>query len=333
VKKWILLAAALAGCGASEPKTAPNSVTTAKVQLADLNSTLAFAGTLTYQASADGSPYTVINQARGIYTKLPAEGDRVRCGRPLYRVNDRPVLLLCGAIPAYRDLKQGDTGKDVSQLNRNLRALGHKVTLNDRFTAETGRALAKLRVGDTLTLGEAVVLPHPVRIAKVNAQLGASARPGTPLAHATSDTPEVQVNLEPSQQSEVKRGDRALVTLPDNTTVAGIVERVGRVARAGKDDQGATIPATIRLHEPARARRFDRAPVRVEITTEGVSGALSVPVLALIGKPGGGFAVEVMRGERRELVPVELGLFDGAAGRVQVKGALKAGERVVVPSL
>ncbi len=58
-------------------------------------------GTLTHRARPDGSPYLVINRARGTYTALPDDGDRVDCGDALYRVDDRPVLLLCGATPAY----------------------------------------------------------------------------------------------------------------------------------------------------------------------------------------------------------------------------------------
>ena len=90
----------------------------------------------------------------------------------------------------------------------------------------------------------------------------------------------------------------------------------------------------ITLDKPGRASGFDEAPVRVEITTKGVQDVLSVPVLALVGKAGGGFAVEVVRpGERRDLVAVRLGLFDTGGGRVQVEGDLGAGDRVVVPSL
>src|SRR5437868_6456707 len=85
---------------------------------------------------------------------------------------------------------------------------------------------------------------------------------------------------------------------------------------------------------PASARGLDKAPVRVEITTDGVESALSVPVTALVGKSGGGFAVEVVRdGGRRELVAVKLGLFDTAGGRVQVEGDLGEDDQVVVPSL
>ena len=72
----------------------------------------------------------------------------------------------------------------------------------------------------------------------------------------------------------------------------------------------------------------------MDITTKGVENALSVPVTALVGKSGGGFAVEVVRdGGRRELVAVKLGLFDTTGGRVQVEGDLREGDHVVVPSL
>ena len=66
----------------------------------------------------------------------------------------------------------------------------------------------------------------------------------------------------------------------------------------------------------------------MDITTKGVDNALSVPVTALVGRSGGGFAVEVVRaGGRRELVAVELGLFDTGGGRVQVEGDLREGDR------
>ena len=135
----------------------------------------------------------------------------------------------------------------------------------------------------------------------------------------------------------MKAGSRAQITLPGNTSVTGTVDRLARVARtAGQDDAGgtATIPAYITLDKPQEARGLDRAPVQVNITTEGVENALSVPVTALVGKSGGGFAVEVVRdGGRRELVAVQLGLFDTTAGRVEVEGELREGDQVVVPSL
>ena len=124
--------------------------------------------------------------------------------------------------------------------------------------------------------------------------------------------------------------------------MTGKVDRLGRVAQVPAGPNGttsnnpgaATIPAYISLDDPGKARGLDSAPVQVEIRTEGVESALSVPVTAIVGRSGGGFAVEVVRaGGRRELVAVKLGLFDTAAGRVQVEGDLREGDHVVVPSL
>ncbi|WP_320672054.1 efflux RND transporter periplasmic adaptor subunit [Patulibacter defluvii] len=321
--------------------------TTAPVVAGPLSAVVALNGTLTYRARPDGSPYVAINQARGTYTALPESGDRIGCGDALYRVDDRPVLLLCGAIPAYRDLALGARGRDVRQLNANLHRLGADrggpVDPHDHdFTWSTRQALARLqrRAGATATgaldRDAVVVLPQAARIAKLAATLGGGARPGAAVAQATSDALEVQVRLDASQQGQVQPGDRAVVTLPGNRSAKGRVSRLGRVARAaGKDGDvaGATIPAAIRLDDRHAARGLDQAPVRAEITTAGVARALSVPVTALVGRTGGGFAVELVRaGGRRALVAVRLGLFDSAGGRVQVTGAVRAGDRVVVPS-
>jgi hypothetical protein len=329
---------AVSGAGQAAPAAPSPMANTAKVVKGKLSDMVSQAGTLTYRARPDGSPYAVINQARGTYTELPEDGEKVACGDVLYRVDDQPVLLLCGATPAYRSLSIGDSGRDVAELNANLGLS------SDSFTWETTSALQKLqsKLGEeqtgSLTLGQAVVLPHAVRIAKVIGELAGSARPGAAVLEATSATPEVQVPLDPSQQGELKKGDRARITLPDNSSVTGKVSRVGSVAQtpSGQNDKAdaATIPVYVSLDDPKEARGLDQASVGVEITTKGVQSALSVPVTAIVGKSGGGFAVEAVRaGGRRELLAVKLGLFDTAGGRVQVEGDLREGDRVVVPSL
>jgi peptidoglycan hydrolase-like protein with peptidoglycan-binding domain len=322
---------------------------TAKVEKGALSAVVSGAGTLTYRARSDGSPYAVVNQAAGVYTELPAAGDKVRCGGVLYRVDNRPVLLLCGTVPVYRALHTGVTGPDVRQLNRNLHQLGYDADAHVRidpgdsaFTSETEQALRVLQrrkglgVSGGLATDQTVFLPEAVQIAKVTAQVGGPARPGAPVLNATSDKLHVRVELEASQQGEVKKGDKVQITLPGNTPVTGRVAGFGRVAQAeqGSQPAAATIPTFIDLDDPAEASGLDQAPVGVDITTKGVESALSVPVTALVGKSGGGFAVEVVRdGERRQLVPVTLGLFDTGGGRVQVEGDLHEGDTVVVPSI
>ena len=348
----VLVAAAAVGAlvatsgGGHVGTTAQESpVNTGTVERGSLSDAVSEYGTLTYRARSDGSPYTLFNEAHGTYTKLPAAGAEIGCGEVLYRVDDKPVVLLCGSTPAYRSLSEGDEGPDVAELNANLVRLGYATRAqldpsSRTFGSATASALEKLqsKLGEdgtgTLDLGRAVFLPQPVRIASVNGDVGGAAPPGTPVAHATSDALEVQVSLDPSQQGEVKTGDRVQITLPDNTSVAGKVDRIGRVAQVSAGQSGsATIPAYITIDDPERARRLDQAPVQVEITTTGVENALSVPVTAIVGRSGGGVAVEVVRADgRRDVVPVKLGLFDSAGGRVQVEGDVHVGDRVVVPS-
>jgi len=171
----------------------------------------------------------------------------------------------------------------------------------------------------------------------VTGVLGGPARPGAQVAQSTSDALEVQVHLAATQQGEVETGDRARITLPGNRSVTGKVERIGAVAEVPPGPNGtvqaATVAAYLALDDPGAARALDRAPVRVEITTTGVADVLSVPVTALVGRTGGGFAVEVVRtAGRRALVAVRLGLFDTTSGRVQVEGGVHEGDHVVVPS-
>jgi peptidoglycan hydrolase-like protein with peptidoglycan-binding domain len=359
-RRWALAATAVlvaATCGvvvmsgAEHPPAAARATTanSEKVEKGELSALVSGAGTLTYRARSDGSPYGVVNQANGVYTQLPEAGDKVGCGGVLYRVDNSPVVLLCGTVPAYRALHVSVTGPDVRQLNRNLHQLGYDKDAHVRidpadsaFTSKTEQALRALQrkkgVGVTgaLAIDDAVFLPEAVRIAKVSGQVGGSARPGAPVLSATSDELHVRVDLDASQQGEVKKGDRVQITLPGNTPVTGRVAGFGRVAQAGQGSQAAdaTIPTFINLDDPAKADGLDQAPVGVDITTKGVDNALSVPVTALVGKSGGGFAVEVVRaGGRRELVAVKLGLFDTGGGRVQVEGDLHRGDSVAVPSI
>jgi hypothetical protein len=324
----------------------------ALVERGALSAMASLDGILAYRAQPDGSPYPVIDRAAGTYTRLPIPGDDVACGDELYRVDDQPVLLLCGTIPAYRSLQLGDIGNDVRQLNANLHALGADGRAgvdidptDDDFTAKTARALESLQrdKGEeptgALSIERAVFLPQTARIAKVAGELGGPAQPGTPVLSVTSDALEVQLQLDAAQQGQVKVGDQAQIALPGNTSAKGKVDRLGTVAQvpSGQDGNGgpaaATIAAYVSFDDPSAAHGLEQAPVHVDVTTQGVDDALSVPVTAVVGTSGGGYAVEIVRGGgRRELVAVKLGLFDTTAARVQVTGALHAGDRVVTPT-
>jgi peptidoglycan hydrolase-like protein with peptidoglycan-binding domain len=333
------------GTSRSEGLAADNSAPTslATVRRGPLSSQINQSGTLGYAAQRDGSPYTLINQATGVFSALPSVGQTIKPGQVLYRVNDQPVVLLDGQTPAYRALSQGMTGPDVRELNANLVTLGYATSAeldrtSDYFGSATAYALERLQdklgVDQTgsLALGRAVFLPGPLRITKVTATLGTAAGSAMPVAQATSTRPQVVVNLDATQQTSVKLGQRALVTLPDHQTTPGVVRSIGTVASSSAT--GTTIPLYIVLNDPRVTGGVDQAPVQVQITTAGVRNALIVPVTALLSLAGGGYAVELVdaRG-MHHLLAVTPGLFDDADGLVQVSGSgLAPGQRVVVPA-
>jgi hypothetical protein len=283
--------------------------------------------------------YTVTGQGGGTLTWLPGPGRVIGQGQVLYRVNNgTPVVLLYGRVPAWRALSTGVHGADVRQLNRALVALGCATRAqldpaSKYFTAATGYALERLqaRLGlpqtGTLPLGQAVFLPSAIRVTAVPGAVGAPA--AGPVLAATSARHVVTIALDAAQQSEVKAGDTVAITLPTGRVTPGMVANVGKVASGGASPK---VTVTVTLAHPRAAGTLDQAPVTVAITTATVKNALVVPVDALLARPGG-YAVEEVTGGHHHLVPVTLGLFDDAAGLVQVSGAgLAAGQHVVVPA-
>jgi hypothetical protein len=78
------------------------------------------------------------------------------------------------------------------------------------------------------------------------------------------------------------------------------------------------IEVTVAIADQAALGGLEVASVDVEFVSDGREDVLSVPVAALLARPEGGFAVEMMSGGASALVPVETGLF--ASGRVEVTG-------------
>ncbi|GAA1276443.1 peptidoglycan-binding protein [Sphaerisporangium rubeum] len=314
--------------------TAPPAGSAVAVTLGDVVARQQVNGTLTY----DGA-YTVTGHG-GTVTRLPATGTTVRRGATLYESDGRRVPLLYGPRPAWRDLGLGVTdGTDVRQLERNLRALGYTGFTVDRhydlgtyWAVRRWQRAARLPVTGAVPLGQVVFLPGALRVTGHDIGTG---RPATgQVLHGTGAAPVVTLDLDPAVAPSVRRGDRVRVTLPDGAVRPGRVTRVSGVAQPGEQQDGAqapsTIPATVRL-AGKRFRMLDQALVQVDITTERRANVLTVPVVALLARPGGTYAVVTVDGGRRTAVPVEVGLFDEVAGTVEVTGVTE-GTMVEVPA-
>jgi peptidoglycan hydrolase-like protein with peptidoglycan-binding domain len=301
----------------------------------------------------DGT-HQVAHQGRaGILTAAAQPGAVVRRGGVLYRVDNQPVRLLFGTVPAYRDLAAGmPDGPDVHQLEQNLAALRlDPGRVDQRFTGATAAAIRRWqarwglpawRRTGALPLGAVVFAPVALRIGQVPAVVGTSVAPDAPVLAATSTRRVVTAQLPADRQRLVHTGDKVRMTVSGaSAPVSGTVVRVGRVAATPETDRGgvdgganggsqpATVTVTVRADFPAGGPDLDRAPAQVAITTASHRDVLLVPVVALLPAPGDGYQVRLASGGH---VRVRPGLFDSTAGTVEVRGELTVGQLVQVPA-
>jgi peptidoglycan hydrolase-like protein with peptidoglycan-binding domain len=110
-------------------------------------------------------------------------------GGALWRIDDLPVVLMYGSVPAYRTLKEGvSDGPDVTELNENLVDLGFDpygaITASspegddEAFSEATAAAVKRLQKADGLPetgeveLGRVVCAPGARRVTDVKVTLG-----------------------------------------------------------------------------------------------------------------------------------------------------------------
>jgi membrane fusion protein, multidrug efflux system len=290
-------------------------------------------GTLGY-----GDEAALRGSGGGTVTWLPAAGSTVARGRPLYRVDDEPVVLLYGALPLYRQLSSGVEGADVKQFETNLRALGYDgFTVDDEYTGATADAVQQwqedLGVDETGVVDGGLVAyaPGAVRIAGHGGGVGSAA--GGEILTYTGVSRLVTVDLSVDERRLAKAGAAVTVVLPDGAEAAGKVQSVGAVAEAPADPEGGdpTIEVVVSIDDPKALGDFAEGPVDVRFVAQEREGVLTVPVAALVALAEGGYGVQVVEGGAARYVAVELGLF--ADGRVEVSGdGLAEGTVVGMPA-
>ncbi|MFF7249257.1 peptidoglycan-binding protein [Embleya sp. NPDC008237] len=330
---------ALGGSGTGGSETTgtlpPNTATVSRQTLQD---TREENGELGY-----GPTRTLINRLPGTFTRLPEAGAAIERGEALYDVDAKPVTLMYGSTPAYRELRPGVEGVDVREFEENLKALGYRgFTVDDAYTEATATAVRDWQEDLGLTetgrveLGRVVMAPAALRVDAVQAEVGAPAQPGGKVATHTGTTRAVTVELGAAERRLAVRDAPVTITLPDDSSVAGTIREVSTVLRPG-EGQGAeprtVIEVVVRFADdkaPAAVEAYTSAAVSVTLTAATRPDVLTVPVAALVALAEGGFGVEVVEGTTSRFVPVHTGLF--AAGRVEVTGdGIAAGTTVGMP--
>jgi peptidoglycan hydrolase-like protein with peptidoglycan-binding domain len=322
----VAAAVGFGGSGTDTPQAgAHQSPATAPITRETLTETKTVSGTLGY-----GDTTTVAAKGpAGTITWLAPEGSSVSRGKPVYKVDAQPVVLLYGSAPFYRTLAVGLTGDDVKTLEANLQALGYAgFTVDDEFTSSTADAVKRwqgdLGVPETgrVEVSRVVIAPGQIRIAEHKTEPGSAAN-GMLLAY-TGMTRVVTVALDVADQQLVHKGVSAQITLPDGTAVAGTVASVGTVATKVTSGNGAnqtsttTIDVVVSVADQKKLGTLDEAPVDVVIVADQHKNALTVPVGALVALQEGGYGVLVVDGGGSRYVAVKTGVF--ANGKVELTG-------------
>lgn len=316
------------------------ALTTAAVTKGDVTVETQAQGTLQYS-----SQRPVNSGLSGVVTSLPAVGSLIGTGGTLYTVNTSPVILMSGAMPAWRDFATGMTkGEDVRQLESNLAAFGvFTGDVDTEFTAKTADAIKKwqknLGVEQTGTLSAKAILfsTEDLRVAELKTTVGTPVSDGTEMYQVSANSKVVTVNLKLSDQALAVPGAAVTVGLPTGTETAGTVASVGvPTEQAGADDKAAktvVLPVVITLADQAATGDLQRATVSVRFSSVQSGDLLTVPVEALVAIDDSSFAVEVP-GKGKEgattRIPVTTGIF--ASGRVAITGdGIAEGVKVMVP--
>jgi peptidoglycan hydrolase-like protein with peptidoglycan-binding domain len=290
-------------------------------------------GTLAY-----GDTTAVMTRLAGTVTGLPAAEATIKRGKSLYRIDNSPVVLLYGKLPAYRKLAPGVEGSDVKQFEQNLWALGYRgFTVDKTYSSATADAVQEWQ--DDLGLSETgtvdpdriVYAAGPVRVDSLTAALGSVVQPGAEVLATTRTSRVATVDLDISDQRLAKKGATVEVTLPDGSETKAKIIGVETVAVPAEGNQPASTKIVVTIGFSKAPKGLNQASVTVGFTASQRKDVLTVPIEALLALAEGGYGVQVVEGSSTRIVAVETGLF--ADGRVEVSGdGITAGTTVGMPT-
>jgi peptidoglycan hydrolase-like protein with peptidoglycan-binding domain len=315
-----------------------------------------------------GSPQKVVitpsllKSGPSVVTSLLSRGT-VSSGDVLATVSGRPVFVLVGEVPSYRDLGPGMSGADVRQLERSLRRLGLAPgSLDGRYDGSTAAAVTRLYrrhgfsplVADEATLtaarpdqaavvdgafaepgvqlpsDEIVFVPStPLRVTSLPVPVGSPL--DGPLATVTGSQVVIDGLVRVEQASLLREGGEVVVDEPSlGIDTTGRVSSVaGRPGTNGADGFHVAFQVAVGEKSPPA---LVGASVRLTIPIRSTRTArLTVPVTAVSLGPDGGSRVEKWVDGEVEFVPVRTGFSaDGMVAITPTSGNLAEGDEVVI---
>ncbi|MFI5528844.1 peptidoglycan-binding protein [Kitasatospora sp. NPDC051853] len=217
--------------GAAPP---PRSLLTAPVTLRALTPSVVARGEVYPPTRYEVTPRASSAEITQLFVSALAvrPGERVENGRLLAVVSGRPLFVLHGDVPAYRDLKPGSTGPDVAQLQKALEELGFGPGGDPE--GSYGRGTAKA-VGDYYrSIGQTAPTPGPETRQAVEAARRAVEADQRQLAETAAD---------PERQAQLPEARRRLAA--DREALAKAEAADGPMVPAGEVVLLPAFPATV----------------------------------------------------------------------------------------
>jgi peptidoglycan hydrolase-like protein with peptidoglycan-binding domain len=277
---------------------------------------------------------------RAVVTKAPPTvGATIRSGDVVLAVSGRPMIVLEGAVPAYRDIANGASGRDVTQLQNALRDLGYHPDSDGTASTATVHAVTDLyrhlgfeppSGGIAAAAAEVMFVPGlPGTLAAAPATLGAAAD-GQPV---TVDTGGAVVAVSASSAQAVPAGATVQLTCLDRT-VRGVAGRpVPAAPASGQADSGAggAFEVPVEIGEPVDRQLIGTTCLGTETTRKTRGKVLAVPVSAVFDASGGGSVVRIDADTGPRTIQVTTGVSgDGWIEILNPPDGLDAGTKVLV---
>ncbi|MFC7530717.1 peptidoglycan-binding protein [Actinoplanes sp. GCM10030250] len=350
---------------AAETEAPEASLLTAEVVEQTLQTTVAMRGKPARGRQFPFTPISVARTANGaggsllIVTAVKTKaGARVKAGKVLVEVSERPVYALEGAFPAYRDMLPGQTGKDIAQLQSALRDLGYRSGDRKGYFGEgTKRAVRRFYEARgyavPVTDGEPAAQPPANPSARPTQQAPAAPEAGPAQPRLDPMVPMSEVAFLPSLPAQVSAlparvGDQVAVPLISFTS--GGLSLIGQLGPESEQLIEAGMPVEVssevtgyesdgtiesigkrvtqndKTYLPVRVTRSGGWPsalegedLRITVTTASSDGdVLAVPEAAVSSSADGRTTVTVVAADGRQS-QVEVIPGVSAAGMVAVE--------------
>lgn len=266
-------------------------------------------------------------------------GDAVGKGDSLASIDDAELRQAVTDAKAENDAAWKDY-EDARKAGSSAAATAMRSAYNLKAQAlkDARAALDKATLVSTIDGVVAAVNVRPGDMAGTASAGGPGAGSGDPAASGQpsvvviSRTFQVETSVGAAERTSIAKGLGATITTSSATEpLRGSVTSVGVIAQASESAErptAATFGVTVAIDgEPEGV--FAGAAASVDIDGEGKTGALAIPVAALLGRDGQEATVLVRRGGDPEPVTITTGITAG--DRIEVVSGLEEGELVVVP--